>query len=252
LREWRSSRGCDVYAEDDLLPLSALQHLVFCERQCALIHIEQQWRDNWLTLEGSHSHSRVHEQAQRRELRGDILITRGLPLRSLRLGLSGRADVVEFHRVPGRQEHLHRTGDVSHEVAVAGLPGFWRPFPVEYKRGKPKTDSCDEVQLCAQALCLEEMLHVSVSAGALFYGRIQRRHDVAFGADLRARTEKACGRLRELLDGGIAPRVSREPKCTSCSLLEICQPAATAPGRSAARYLARAVARSRAGDGIDP
>jgi CRISPR-associated exonuclease Cas4 len=241
-----------VYSEDDLLPLSALQHLVFCERQAALIHIEQQWRDNPLTLEGSHSHSRVHEDAPRREVRGDLVITRGLPLRSLRLGLSGRADVIEFHRLPGPRGHGHHAGGLTQQVAVAGLPGLWRPFPIEYKRGKPKPDHCDEVQLCAQALCLEEMLHVSVPEGALFYGRIQRRQDVAFTAKLRVRAESACLRLHELLRIGIAPRVKRQPKCKRCSLLEICQPAATAPGRSAASYLARAVAQAQTDNRIDP
>lgn len=237
-----------MFSEEDLLPLSALQHLAFCERQCALIHIEQQWRDNTLTLEGAHSHSRVHDQAQRREIRGDLLITRGLPLRSLRLGLSGRADVVEFCRAPGRGDQRHRGDCLVGEVAVAGLPGLWRPLPVEYKRGKPKPDRCDEVQLCAQALCLEEMLQVSVPEGALFYGRIQRRHDVLFSDELRVQTEAACVRLRELVAAGITPRARKEPKCGNCSLLEICQPRATAPGQSAARYLAQVVLDLRIGE----
>ena len=126
--------------EDDLLPLSALQHLLFCERQCALIHIEQMWNENLFTAEWRIMHKRVDEA--NRESRGDVRIEFGMPLRSLRLGLIAKADVVEFHRKPASQNVK------SPE---------WVPFPVEYKRGKPKKDNCDEVQLCAQALCLEEM-----------------------------------------------------------------------------------------------
>src|SRR6266567_7026185 len=144
-----------MYDEEDLLPLSALQHLVFCERQCALIHIEGVWADNALTVEGSHLHDRVDEMGPRIESRGDLRIARGVALRSLRLGLSGRADVIEFHRV------------TEGGVELAGVSGLWRPFPVEYKRGRPKRDRCDEVQVCAQARCLEEMLETAVPAGAL-------------------------------------------------------------------------------------
>jgi len=228
------------FSEDDLLPISALQHLVFCERQCALNHLEQVWHDNPLTLEGSHLHDRTHETAQRREVRGDLVITRGLPLRSLRLGLSGIADVVEFHRVaPGAAES---SDGLAPAVTVPGLRGLWIPYPVEYKRGKPKPDRCDEVQLCAQAMCLEEMLEVGVPEGALFYGAIQRRHDVRFDVDLRSHTEAATRRLHELLRGSVTPRVQKEPKCRRCSLLEICRPDATCPARSARRYVGDAIA----------
>ena len=234
-----------MFTEDDLVPLSALQHLVFCERQCALIHVDQVWRDNPLTLQGSHSHERVHDEAARRELRGALMITRGLPLRSFRLGLSGKADVVEFHRRACPRDPPPSEGGLVDEVALAGVTGLWQPFPVEYKRGKPKADHCDEVQLCAQALCLEEMLSVRVAEGALFYGRIQKRHDVSITAALRHETEVACARLHELLLVRRVPRVKMEPKCKQCSLFDVCQPAATAPGRSASRYLARALAAVR-------
>jgi CRISPR-associated exonuclease Cas4 len=233
------SKGEAQFSEDDLLPLSALQHLVFCERQCALIHIDQVWRDNPLTLEGSHRHDRVHEEAPRRELRGDLLIARGLQLRSLELGVSGVADVVEFHRSPGQT--LPEEKGSPQGACLAGLTGLWVPFTVEYKRGKPKRDHCDEVQLCAQAICLEEMLEVAVPEGALFYGTTQHRHDVTFSVDLRDETRQAARRLHELLAAGIAPRVPREPKCRGCSLVEVCRPDATGPGRSARRYLANAV-----------
>jgi CRISPR-associated exonuclease Cas4 len=206
------------FTEDDLLPLSALQHLLFCERQCALIHVEGLWAENRLTVEGRHLHERVDHAPG--EARGDRRIERGLPLRCMRLGLIGKADAVEFLRSPA---------------------GEWLPFPVEYKRGKPKRDASDEVQLCAQALCLEEMLRVEIPAGALFYGTTRRRTDVAFGLTLRARTEASAARLHEILRGGITPSARREPKCESCSLLNLCLPEALGPRRSASRYLAQSL-----------
>lgn len=214
-----------MFPEDDLLPVSALQHLLFCERQCALIHLEQIWVENPLTVEGRH----LHEQADSgfRESRGDLRIARGLPLRSLRLGLSGRADVVEFHRLP----------DGEPGAALPGVAGSWRPFPVEYKRGKPKSHRADEVQLCAQALCLEEMLGAAVPAGALFYGQTRHRVDISFGPDLRQLTAETAARLHSLIASGITPMPVREPKCDRCSLLEVCMPAA--PAGSARRYLDR-------------
>jgi CRISPR-associated exonuclease Cas4 len=148
-----------MFAEKELLPLSALQHLVFCERQAALIHLERVWADNPATVEGSHLHRTT--DAGQGESRGDVRITRGLPLRSLHLGLSGRADVVEFHRVGGDA--------AMRGVELPGARGHFLPFPVEYKRGRPKrTHRADEVQLCAQAMCIEEMLgHHSSRGGAL-------------------------------------------------------------------------------------
>jgi CRISPR-associated exonuclease Cas4 len=223
--------------EDDLLPLSALQHLVFCERQCALIHIEQVWADNPLTLEGSHLHSRVHEDGPRRELRGNVLITRRAAIRSFQLGVSGIADVVEFHRVGSDTE----TGGVH----LAGLTGRWMPLPIEYKRGRPKRDHCDDVQLCAQAICLEEMFGVSIPKGGLFYGKAQHRHHVAFDGELRRKTQEAAARLQALFGAGVTPRAYRQPKCRRCSLLELCRPGAMGPRRSARRFVAEAFSDSR-------
>ncbi len=233
--------GC--FTEDDLLPLSALQHLVFCERQCGLMFIDRVWRDNSLTLEGSHMHRRVHEEAPRRELRGDLLIARGVHLRSLTLGVVGVADVVEFHRASPPGHDSKEALDVT--VKLAGVGGRWRPFPVEYKRGKPKRDRCDEVQLCAQAICIEEMLGVVLMDGALFYGASQRRHEVVFTAELREETCRVSRRLHELFAAGTVPRVERQSKCKSCSLVEICRPDVTGPGRSARRYLANAARIAR-------
>jgi CRISPR-associated exonuclease Cas4 len=214
----------------DPLPISALQHLLFCERQCALIHIEGLWAENRLTVEGQSFHRRAHgERAGPRggglhTTRAGVRTVRGMPLECRRLGLVGKADVVEFHA---------DTGDRSGPAV---------PFPIEYKRGRPKSHHADEVQLCAQALCLEEMLGVRVPRGALFYGRTRRRHEVVFGADIRDRTECAAVRLHEMIALGITPRAVREAKCDRCSLLDLCLPGGTGPGRSAARYTSRALA----------
>jgi CRISPR-associated exonuclease Cas4 len=212
-----------MYTDDELLPISALQHLLFCERQCALIHIEGVWAENRFTIEGQHLHRKAHQGPS--DTRGDALTVRGLSLRSLRLGLVGKADIVEFR--PTETEGGARV-----------------PLPVEYKRGKPKAHDADRVQLCAQALCLEEMLGLAVPAGALFYGRTRRRRDVVFDAKLRRTTENACERLRALIAGGRTPAAVREPKCDSCSLINLCMPGATTGKGSASRYVFRSLAES--------
>jgi len=229
-----------VYSEDELLPISGLQHLIFCERQAALIHVEQIWADNRFTVEGSHLHHRVDEEAPRREVHGDLVILRGLALRSLRLGLSGRADVVELHR-RAPTDIGSTDNDPGPGVAIGRLRGRWQPYPVDYKRGKPKADRCDEVQLCAQALCIEEMLGGRISEGALFYGRQRRRHSVLFEAELRAITQETAGRFHDLVARGETPRVPKSAKCKRCSLLELCIPSVTGRGRSARRYVQSAM-----------
>ncbi len=211
-----------MYDEDDLVPLSALQHMLFCERQCALIHIEQLWVENLYTAEGRIMHERV--DSGRSESRGDVRLAFGLPLRSLRLGLTGKADVVEFHREEGE--------------AGASL---WRPFPVEHKRGRPKKELWDKVQLCAQAMCLEEMLAVDVPQGALFYGKTRRRVDVGFDVDLRRETEEAALRLHDLIVSGVTPSARYDEKCESCSFISLCLPKATAGRRTVTRYLAEVI-----------
>jgi CRISPR-associated exonuclease Cas4 len=208
-----------MYTEDDLLPISALQHLAFCPRQCALIHIEQVWAENRLTAQGRLMHERVHEGGN--ETRGDVKTARGVRLRSLALGLAGIADVVEFHRRPS-----------------AGPAVAWIPFPVEYKRGKPKPDDCDKLQLCAQALCLEEMMGTDVLEGALFYGVTRRRLDVPFDETLRQQTAASAEALHQLVDSGATPPPQHEEKCRNCSLLEQCMPALSRR-KSAAGYLDR-------------
>jgi CRISPR-associated exonuclease Cas4 len=219
-----------MFDEDDLLPLSGLQHLLFCERQWALIHIEQQWEENRLTEEGRVLHNRVHESAT--ETRPGIITARGLRLRSLRLGLAGEADVVEFHRAQAEQPGAVRLGKPS---------GWWTPFPVEYKRGRPKRDAWDEVQLCAQALCLEETYEVSIPAGALYYGTTRRRTAVAFDDVLRSRTEGLARRMHELYAARITPPAVYEKKCENCSLKQRCMPALSGKPHSVARYFAAAL-----------
>jgi CRISPR-associated exonuclease Cas4 len=215
-----------MFTEDELIPLSALQHLLFCERQCALIHIEQAWAENRFTAEGRIMHEQVDEVG--RESRGRIRTVYGLPLRSLRLGLSGKADAVEFHREGG-----DGSGDAS----------IWRPYPVEYKRGKPKQNDCDLVQLCAQALCLEEMLGVAVPEGALYYGKPHRRLTVALNDPLREKTMETAQRLHELISSGHTPQARYEKKCESCSLLSVCMPKVTGAHRNVKMYMAKALAQ---------
>jgi CRISPR-associated exonuclease Cas4 len=203
--------------ESDLIPLSALQHYMFCPRQCALIHVEQIWVESRLTAEGRILHEKVDSGGV--EKRRDVKRAFGLPIRCLRLGLVGRADVVEFHR----------QGD-----------GTWRPFPVEHKRGRQKHEDWDRVQLCAQALCLEEMLDVSVPEGALFYGKEQRREVVEIGEALRRETEEVAAAVHRLLTEGSTPPPVYAKRCESCSLVDVCLPQKVGDrGDRVARYLKR-------------
>lgn len=207
-----------MYSEDELLMISALQHLLFCPRQCALIHIEQLWSENRLTAEGRILHERVHTAS--RESRRQIRVEFDLPIRSFNLGVSGRADVVEFHL---RQN------------------GVWQPFPVEYKRGRPKRDDSDRVQLCAQAMCLEEMLDVPVPKGALYYGKKQRRQEVALDASLRRKTAETAMALHELLESTVTPPPVYSRRCERCSFIDLCLPRAMGKKRTVQSYINRMV-----------
>ncbi len=204
--------------EEEFLPLSGLQHLLFCERQCALIHVEGLWVDNALTVLGGQLHDRTDLPGV--ESGPDVRVVRALSLRCSALRLVGRADVVEFHR--------ERFGDGR---------DLWRPFPVEYKRGKRRAWLHNEVQLCAQGMALEEMCGVPVPRGALYYGASRRRLDVELNESLRSRTRAAAERLHEIVRLRLTPRAQREPKCNGCSFLPICLPEATSSATSAALYL---------------
>ena len=198
--------------DPESIPLSALQHWRVCPRQCALIHIAGVWEENRFTAEGRLMHERVHEAGD--EIRNGIRTCRGLQLISKRLGLVGQADAVEF-----RQD----------------AP----PFPVEYKHGRPKKDNADALQLCAQALCLEEMLGVTIPSGALFYGATRRRQDVPFTPQLRAEVETAVAAIRDLLTQGQIPPPTHNDRCRGCSLAQYCK---AAP--SVADYLRQALAEA--------
>jgi CRISPR-associated exonuclease Cas4 len=226
-----------MFEEDDLLPISALAHLLFCERRAALIHIEGLWDENLFTAEGRNLHERTHEPAL--ESRGDVRIARGLRLRSLRLGLSGKADVVEFHRLPESEAAASGQGSgLPSRIPLPGVLGLWQPLPVEYKRGRLRREEGYEVQLCAQALCLEEMLGVGVPMGAVFYGQPRKRLEVPLGEELRRQTETAAARLHELIRARNTPPACYEKKCESCSLLTLCMPKTTGGRKSVDRYLA--------------
>lgn len=188
-------------SDDELVAISALQHWLFCPRQCALIHVERVWAENRFTAEGNAMHERAHDGPD--ELREGVRIARGQHVRSLRLGLVGQCDVVEFHA----------DGRVN---------------PVEYKRGKPKAHRADEVQLCAQAICLEEMMGRewgAIADGQLFYGKNRRRFDVVFDDALRDLVGETVEAIRSCFNRGRTPQAEYESrKCDSCSLIEQCQP----------------------------
>ncbi len=216
-----------MYSEDELAPISALQHFVVCPRQCALIHLEGTWIENQRTAEGRLQHERVDRGGA--ETRDGVRRAYGLPLRSLRFGLAGRADVVEFH--------------------ADSEGGPERPFPVEHKRGRPKAGDEDKVQLCAQALCLEEMLGVKVPAGALFYGERRRRADVVFDDSLRRRTAEVAASVHAMLALGRTPPPPPDAPCQACSLQPACRPLAMRPGRrSVAAWTASRLGPDDGGD----
>jgi len=199
-----------MYADDDLLLLSGIQHYVFCHRQWELIHIEQLWADNYLTADGSVFHERAHDNGLV-EKRGNTLTVRSLYLKSSRLGITGQSDVIEFHKNPNG-------------VGISYSEGKWLPLPIEYKRGKPKVDSSDLMQLCAQAICIEEMFGCSIDKGYLFYGRTNHRLAVDFSEDLRKETEKTIEDMHKAFNANTLYKPDKTAKCKSCSLKDLCLP----------------------------
>ncbi len=195
---------------EDWLQLSGLQHFAFCRRQWALIHIEGQWAENLRTVDGRLMHERVHDQ-QFRESRGDCLTVRGLAVHSAQLGISGQCDAVEFHQDPSG-------------ISLRDREGLWRPYPVEYKRGKPKEHSADELQLCAQAMCLEEMLCCDIPEGTLYYGEPRRRTQVLLAPELRGQVRDSLAEMHELYRRRYTPRVKPSKACNACSLKGLCLP----------------------------
>ncbi len=199
-----------MYTEDEYLMLSGIQHFVFCRRQWALIHIEQQWEENYRTADGRVMHRNVHD-AGFHEKRGDLVISRAMAVSSQRLGISGECDAVEFRKD-------------SSGIEIFGLEGRYSVTPVEYKRGQPKEDHCDKMQLAAQAMCLEEMLCCRIDTGFLYYGETRRRLKVEINEQLRQDTENALREMHELFRKRYTPKVKRSKACNACSLKNICLP----------------------------
>lgn len=199
-----------MYAEEDYLMLSGIQHFAFCRRQWAMIHIEQQWAENYRTTSGELMHKKAHDEGSF-EKRGDLLIVRGLRISSRELGLTGQCDVVEFHQ--------DKDG-----IELFGYEGKWNPVPIEYKRGTPKENNADALQLCAQAICLEEMFQTSISEGFLYYGENRRRSKTEFTDDLRQQVKKYSMEMHDLFRKGYTPNAKPTKQCKACSLEELCIP----------------------------
>ena len=207
----------------ECIPISALQHWLYCPRQCALIHLEQAWAENRFTAEGRVMHENAHHGPD--ESRAHVRITRGMAVASERLALTGQCDIVEFH---GFESQI---SDSKSKVV-----------PVEYKRGKPKAHRADEVQLCAQAICLEEMLGIGIPVGHLYYGQNRRRTEVIFDEDLRSLTTATAAAVHALFESGITPTADYDPKrCDACSLIDHCQPKAMRFKKGVATWFASAL-----------
>lgn len=211
-----------MYSEDEYLMLSGLQHFMFCRRQWALIHIEQQWAENYRTADGRVMHRNVHD-ASLHEKRGNTVTARAMAVSSARLGLSGECDAVEFRKDNGG-------------IEIFGLDGRYSVTPIEYKRGAPKADESDIMQLAAQAMCLEEMLCCDIPVGYLFYGDTRHRLKVEIDAALRSRVEKAVCEMHDMFSRRYTPKVKRSKACNACSLKEICLPVLCSE-KSAEKYM---------------
>lgn len=199
-----------MYAEEDYLMLSGIQHFAFCRRQWAIIHIEQQWAENYRTTAGELMHRKAHDEHSF-EKRGNLLTVRGLRISSHELGLSGQCDVVEFHQD-------------ENGIELFGYDGKWNPVPVEYKHGTPKENNADELQLCAQAICLEEMFQTGIPEGFLYYGENRRRSLITFTEDLRDCVRRFSREMHDLFHKGYTPNVKPTKQCKACSLENLCIP----------------------------
>lgn len=212
--------------DSDYLMISGLKHFRFCRRRWALVHLEQLWQDNALTMDGNYMHDRVHDESFT-ELRGSVLLSRGMPVKSECLRISGVCDMVELRR--------NENG-----VSIRGRDGKWTIYPVEYKLGKPDERGADEMQLCAQALCLEEMFVTTIYEGAIYYGKTHHRKQIIIDRELREQTVKALTEMHQMFSKGYTPRAKPTKACKSCSLVELCQPYLTKK-LSASEYVARAL-----------
>lgn len=200
------------YSDDDCIAISGLQHLAFCKRQWGLIHLNQEWAENFLTANGKIMHERVDSGYQ--EFRKGVKQFSGLHIKNMELGLYGRMDVLEIEKTDGP----------SVDIPWIKLSGNWRLRPVEFKHGKPKDHDADLVQLCAQALCLEEMTGLNVQEGSIFYCELRRRTEFEFDDEIRTRTIELAKEAHQLISSGLLPEVESNHNCKSCSLIDFCQP----------------------------
>ena len=215
------------YTPDELLPLSGIQHFIFCRRRWALIHVEQQWQENALTAEGRILHERADDPFFT-ETRSGVITARAVPVASYRLGLSGVCDVVEFTASPDG-------------VKLPGRDGLYLAAPVEYKHGKPMEKPADKAQLCAQAVCLEEMLSVAIPKGYLYYGEIRHRVEVELTIELRELVRSMSDEMHAYFQRGYTPRVKTSKACRSCSLADVCLPALQDKVVAASKYIKQQV-----------
>ena len=223
---WKNLKVSKSYSEDDLLPISALQHLSYCPRQFVLIHMERIWRENVLTAQGRVLHDKAHDPYIS-EKRGDIIISRAMPLISYSLGVFGEADVVEFHAA-------------AEGIEIAKRSGKWLPVPVEYKKGKSKTEPHDRVQLCAQAICLEEMLNANINTGYLYYWEVRSREKVELDSIIRKKTYSVAEEMHHIYANRLLPNAQKAKKqCRKCSLFDDCLPI-LAKAENVAHYIDRA------------
>lgn len=205
-----------VYDEDQMLMLSGIQHFMYCPRQWALIHVEQQWDDNRLTAEGQLLHQNVDNPAYRQK-NGDVITLRAIHIASRTLGLYGVTDAIELLPSDGPAD----------AITHPRYPGFWKPYPIEYKRGHRKLDERDEVQLAAQVICLEEMYGIQIPEAALFYHETRHREAVAINTHLRQLTQDLSEAMHKTFESGLTPKAEAQKGCRNCSLLEICTPELT-------------------------
>jgi CRISPR-associated exonuclease Cas4 len=215
------------YTDDELLALSGIQHFAFCERQWALIHLERQWAENLSTTEGHILHEKVHDP-NHTDSRDSVVFVRALSVVSYRLGLQGVVDLIEFHPIPP---------GCKSGMALSRYEGLYHPIPVEYKRGKEKPDDRDTVQLCAQALCLEEMYGVTIEQGFIFYGQTRRRIKVLFDQQLRSRVAELSEKMHGLFRAGVTPPARKGVKCNLCSMVDLCLPKITQKRKPVEKYL---------------
>lgn len=215
------------YEDDDFLPISNIQHFAFCRRQWGLIRIEGVWQENFLTAQGRILHERV-DDPWFNELRKNMIVGRSMPLISHRLGFQGVADLVEFR-------------EAESGVEIKGRGGRWEIVPVEYKRGKPKDEECDALQLCVQAVCLEEMLGAHISRGEIFYGVIRRRTTIDFSPELRKRAEETAEEMHRIFEEGEIPAAKMQKGCKACSLMDVCSPQWDKLHNRVSRYIEEAL-----------